>query len=93
MIDESSTDSAAMRSTFFINPDGIVCASTCYPHNVGRSVDEMLRLVAALQAVSDGNALAPEGWVSGEELLAVPASLANEIEDDPQWFCRKLERS
>ncbi len=93
MIDDGSTDSAAMRSTFFINPEGIVCASTCYPHNVGRSVDEMLRLVTALQAVSDGTALAPEGWVSGEELLAGPASIATEIENDPQWFCRKLDQS
>ena len=51
MIDETSQDSAAIRSTYFIDPDGVVRAITSYPHNVGRSVEEMLRMVAALQAL------------------------------------------
>ncbi|QCI79146.1 redoxin domain-containing protein [Hankyongella ginsenosidimutans] len=49
MIDEQSRDSTTMRTTFFIDPEGVIRATTCYPHDVGRSVEEMLRLLKALQ--------------------------------------------
>ena len=72
MIDEQSHDSAAMRATYFIDPDGVIRAMTCYPLNVGRSVDEMLRMVAALQRTAGEDVLAPEGWRPGDDLLAAP---------------------
>ncbi|MFM5908811.1 MAG: peroxiredoxin, partial [Novosphingobium sp.] len=68
MVDDRSADSMTMRSTFYIDPDGVIRAITCYPHNVGRSVDEMLRLLTALKAVADGQRLAPEGWREGRPL-------------------------
>ena len=46
MIDENADDSAAMRTSYFIDPAGVIRATTCYPHNVGRSVDEMIRMLA-----------------------------------------------
>lgn len=85
MVDENSADSMAMRSTFFIDPDGVIRAITCYPHNVGRSVDEMLRLLKALKAVSGAPALAPEGWLEGRPLLRPPGDIADDRRD---WFCR-----
>ena len=88
MLDAHATDSMTMRSTFFIDPEGIIRGVTSYPHNVGRSVDEMLRLLAALQRVSDGKALAPEGWVAGAPVLLPPPDAPGEEAD---WFCR-LER-
>lgn len=85
MIDEAAADSMTMRSTFFIDPDGIVRATTSYPHNVGRSVDEMLRLLRALQRVDSGDVLTPEGWDEGKPSL-LPA--ADSADDAPDWFCR-----
>ena len=85
MIDDTSANSAAMRATFFIDPDGIIRATTCYPHNVGRSVDELLRLLAALQRVSAGPVLTPEGWRDGGRVLRLPAATPD---DRPDWFCR-----
>ena len=90
MIDEQSPDSTTMRSTFFIDPQGIIRASTCYPHNVGRSVDEMLRLLKALQQVSADAVLTPEGWEHGKPLLHLPAEHPGDGKD---WFCRFLEAS
>jgi len=77
-----------MRSTFFIDPSGIVRAITCYPHNVGRSVDEMIRLLQALQHVSASDRLAPEGWQPGDPTLAPPPATAGGADDQPDWFCR-----
>ena len=87
MIDDAAADSAAMRSTYFIDPDGIIRAITTYPHNVGRSVSEMLRLLYALQATQGGAGLAPEGWQPGDKLLAMPIINSAEISGDDDWFC------
>lgn len=73
MVGPNAMDASAVRTTYFLDPDGILRASACYPASVGRSVEEMLRLVAALQRVHDGSALAPEGWMPGSDLLAVPS--------------------
>lgn len=88
MVDETSADSMAMRSTFFIDPEGIIRAITCYPHNVGRSVDEMLRLVSALKTVATIENLAPEGWRAGAPLLQPPCEMPD---DCPDWFCRFVD--
>jgi peroxiredoxin (alkyl hydroperoxide reductase subunit C) len=88
MIDARSADATAVRSAFFIDPDGIIRAISAYPYNVGRSADEMLRLVAALRAVADGKGLAPEGWQPGAALLAPPPDTSADLAAGTDWFCR-----
>lgn len=90
MIDENAADSSAMRSTYFIDPEGVIRAITIYPFNVGRSVPEMLRMLIALKTVADGQALAPESWQPGDPLLAQPPSDAREIANSTDWFCRTV---
>ena len=90
MIDEHAENSAAMRCTHFIDPDGVVRAITVYPHNVGRSVDEMLRLLAALQRADDGHVMTPEGWQPGDDLLQTPDPEATPPADRPDWFCQRI---
>jgi peroxiredoxin 2/4 len=87
MIDENAADSAAMRTSYFIDPQGIIRATTCYPHNVGRSVDEMIRMLAALQLTDEKNILTPEGWQPGDDVLAIPPLSAKDISRDEDWFC------
>lgn len=90
MIDETSVDAMAMRSAFYIDPEGIIRAITTYPYNVGRSADEMLRLLSALKAVEDGNSFAPEGWQPGDALLAPPPESSVAVSAGADWFCRTL---
>ncbi|MDQ4418974.1 peroxiredoxin [Sphingobium sp. DEHP117] len=89
MIDERAGDSAAIRSTYFIDPEGVIRAITTYPHNVGRSVEEMLRMVAALQCAAGDTVLTPEGWQPGEPVLLPPARAAGDA-DAADWFCRRV---
>jgi len=91
MIDENAADSAAMRTSYFIDPQGIVRATTCYPHNVGRSVDEMIRMLAALQLTDEKNILTPEGWQPGDDVLAIPPLSAKDISRDDDWFCHVVK--
>lgn len=89
MVDEAAPDSATVRASYFIDPQGIIRATTWYPHNVGRSVEEMLRLLAALQATAEDRAMAPEGWRHGEPLMAPPATSMAEMQGSADWFCHK----
>jgi peroxiredoxin (alkyl hydroperoxide reductase subunit C) len=91
MIDENAADSAAMRTSYFIDPQGIIRATTCYPHNVGRSVDEMIRMLAALQLTDEKNILTPEGWQPGDDVLAIPPLSAKDISRDEDWFCHVVK--
>ena len=89
MVAPDAMDAAAVRTTYFLDPDGILRASTCYPASVGRSVDEMLRLVAALRRVQEGDVLAPEGWTPGADLLGVPSQAIEDVlaaASSSDWF-------
>ena len=90
MIAENAADSSAVRASYFIDPEGVIQALIWYPMNVGRSVEEMLRLLAALQRTAKDDVMTPEGWQPGGELLLPPSqgvSAALELES-PSWFYR-----
>ena len=91
MIDENADDSAAMRTSYFIDPAGVIRATTCYPHNVGRSVDEMIRMLAALQLTDEKDVLTPEGWQPGDDVLAIPSLSDQAGRQADDWFCHRVK--
>ena len=91
MLDDASQDSSGVRATYFIDPAGVIQAMTWYPMNVGRSVEEMLRLLAALQRTAAGEVMTPEGWQPGGDVLLPPARTGQEAsveKGDAAWFHR-----
>jgi peroxiredoxin (alkyl hydroperoxide reductase subunit C) len=97
MIHPGAADTSAVRATFVIDPDGILRAMVYYPMSNGRSIDEFLRLVAALQT-SDANGIAtPEGWQPGDKVIVPPPADAAAVEarmnegyECTDWyFCKK----
>ena len=58
-------DGVALRGLFIIDPEGVVRYSVVHDLNVGRSVDETLRVLKALQT----GGLCPVDWDEGEDLL------------------------
>jgi len=94
MVSAQDSDSATVRTTFFIDPDGVIRAMTCYPANLGRSIPEMLRILDGLQAIDAKGALAPANWQPGEPMLKPPAHDLDEVyqaEDITGWFLRDTE--
>ena len=90
MIDPGAPDSATVRATYVLDPDGVVRAVNWYPMNVGRSVDELLRLVAALQAADREQAATPEGWREGQPLLEpAPTGLDQALSGEACWYYRE----
>ena len=89
MIDDTSQDTSSLRATFFIDPTGIVRAITWYPMTVGRSVDEMVRVVSALQRTEREAVMTPEGWRPGQDVLLPPAQdqkSAFAAASESDWF-------
>ena len=93
MVAPGDSDSGAVRSTFFIDPEGVIRAMTCYPANVGRSTPEMLRMLDALQAVDKETSLAPANWQPGEALLDQPQADLDSVfaaQGEADWFLGKV---
>ena len=95
MVSPHDSDSATVRTTFFIDPEGVVRAMTCYPANVGRSIPEMLRTLDALQVVDRSGDLAPANWTDGDPLLR-PASVdlddVYSAGDATSWFLEETRK-
>lgn len=72
MIQPGASDTAAVRATFVIDPDGILRAMVYYPMTNGRSVDEFYRLVQALQMSDEQKVATPEAWKPGEAIIVPP---------------------
>lgn len=60
-----SPEGYAERATYIVNPEGKIESVTVVSANVGRSAEETLRLVQALQT----GGLAPCGWHPGDKLI------------------------
>ena len=59
-------DGVALRGSFLIDRDGIVQHQVVNNLPLGREVDEMLRMVDALQYFEENGEVCPAGWHKGE---------------------------
>ena len=58
-------DGVPLRATFIVDPEGVIRHVSVNDLNVGRSVDEVLRVLDALQT----DELCPCNWKKGEPTL------------------------
>src|ERR1700731_3011716 len=72
MVHEAVTDTATVRAVFAIDPEGKIRAIVYYPMQVGRNVDELIRLFQALQTSEANSVSCPADWRPGDAVL-VPA--------------------
>jgi peroxiredoxin (alkyl hydroperoxide reductase subunit C) len=59
----------ALRGTFLIDKNGMVQHSTVNNLGLGRNVDEMVRLVDALQHLEEHGEVCPANWKKGDEAM------------------------
>jgi len=98
MIHPGASDTSAVRATFIIDPQSVLRAMLYYPMTNGRSVDEILRLVKALQISTEHDVATPENWQPGDKVIVPPpvsteeaeARLNNSEYECTDWyFCKK----
>ncbi len=72
MLQPGASTTQAVRAVFLIDPKGIVRAILYYPLSNGRNVDEILRLVIALQTSDAHGVATPANWQPGEDVIVPP---------------------
>lgn len=81
MIHPGAGATSAVRALFVIDDKGILRAMIYYPMTNGRSIEEVLRLVTALQ-FSDANGVAtPENWKPGDKVIVPPPQSVDAAEE------------
>jgi peroxiredoxin (alkyl hydroperoxide reductase subunit C) len=94
MIHGGSVSTATVRSVFFIDPTGILRALIHHPATVGRSVDEIFRVLVSLQHADDLDGMViPEGWVPGDRVLLDTAYGLEAANDDHDglWYFKECD--
>lgn len=80
MIHPNASSTATVRAVFIIDPKRVVRALVYYPLNAGRNVDEILRLVTALQTTQRFACATPANWQEGDKVVVPPPKTLQEVE-------------
>ncbi len=88
MIQPGASDTAAVRATFLIDPEGVLRAMIYYPMNAGRSVDEIYRLLVAIQTADENSCAMPENRTPGNPVIVWTPTTpeAAMVRDSIQWI-------
>jgi len=62
-------ESVALRGSFLIDKDGVVRHQVINDLPLGRNIDEMLRMIDALQFTEQHGEVCPAGWQKGEKAM------------------------
>jgi peroxiredoxin (alkyl hydroperoxide reductase subunit C) len=98
MIQPGASDTSAVRATFFIDPESKLRAMVYYPMSNGRSIEEFLRLLEALQTSDKHGIATPEAWKPGEKVIVPPPQTQADAEarqgkgyDYTDWYFSKKD--
>ena len=94
-----------VRAVFIVDPEGIIRAILYYPQELGRNMDEILRMIRGLQVADKYGVAIPANWpeneLVGDHVIVPPASdeetarrrleeaKAGKIECFDWWLCHK----
>jgi peroxiredoxin (alkyl hydroperoxide reductase subunit C) len=89
-----------VRAVFIVDPKGTVRAILYYPSELGRNMDEILRMIKGLQTGDKHNVAIPANWPNNEliesRVIIPPASSEEDAEKRMEeyegydwWFCHK----
>lgn len=73
MIHPKAIATATVRTVFVIGPDKTVKLTLTYPASIGRNVDEIVRVLDALQLSSQYSVSTPVNWKDGDQVIISPA--------------------
>lgn len=98
MIQPGASDTSAVRATFIIDPDGMLRAMVYYPMTNGRSIDEFVRIVEALQTSAEHKVATPENWHPGDKVIVPPPQTTEQADarasegfEYTDWYFSKKE--
>lgn len=89
MIEEGDQKGATYPATYIIDKNGALRFIQIQDIPIGRSVDEILRLVQAIQYADDNKVLIPSKWRPGGKTL-VPDHSSNKVQE--YWITEHVRK-
>lgn len=87
---ESAT--STVRAVFVIDDKGYIRTILYYPASTGRNMQEIKRIVIALQKADKENVATPANWQPGEPVIVPPPATAPEARDRMTWDGKEYNR-
>ncbi|WP_305063865.1 peroxiredoxin [Methanococcoides sp.] len=72
MIQPNASDNQAVRAVFIMDPEAKVRAILYYPLSNGRNMDEIKRMIIAMQKSDKENIATPANWNPGDDVIIPP---------------------
>ena len=72
MLQPGASSTQAVRAVFIIDPKSIVRAILYYPLSNGRNMDEVMRLLVAMQTSDEHGIATPANWKPGDDVIVPP---------------------
>ncbi|PKV48318.1 1-Cys peroxiredoxin [Aquimarina sp. MAR_2010_214] len=81
MLQPNESATAAVRAVFFIDPYQKIRLIMYYPLNVGRNMDEILRVLHGLQVSDEHKVALPLNWKKGDKVIVPPPKTLEQMEE------------
>lgn len=81
MLQPNESETAAVRAVFFIDPAKKIRLVMYYPLNVGRNMNEILRVLEALQTSDKYKVAMPLDWKKGDKVIVGAPKTLDELND------------
>lgn len=78
MIQPNTDNAKTVRAVFIIDPQSRIRAILYYPQSNGRNVEEIKRLLVALQTTDEFGVVTPANWEAGDEVIITPPATKEE---------------
>ncbi|MFI5360019.1 MAG: peroxiredoxin [Halanaerobiales bacterium] len=101
----SADSTATVRAVFMVDPEGVIRAILYYPSELGRNIDEFIRMLKGFHVAEREKVAIPANWPNneliGDKVIVPPASSKEdikkrneavekgEIESYDWWLCYK----
>ncbi|HMF58389.1 MAG TPA: peroxiredoxin [Pyrinomonadaceae bacterium] len=72
LIHPGASETATVRAVFVIDDKGVIRALIYYPMSLGRNIDEIVRVVDAVQTADANACSTPANWKPGEAVVVPP---------------------
>jgi len=72
MLQPAASTTQAVRAVFLIDPEAVVRAILYYPLSNGRNMDEIKRLLIAMQHSDEHKIATPANWQPGDDVIVPP---------------------
>ncbi|MBN1461532.1 MAG: peroxiredoxin [Armatimonadetes bacterium] len=81
MLQPSASTTQAVRAVFLIDPESKVRAILYYPLSNGRNMDEIKRLLVAMQRTDEHKVATPANWQAGDDVIIPPPASADAADE------------